>query len=117
MVGGGGGGNQCNSDSSDVSASISGSQFHSLHPGGEKTTIEQPVLAKSSVTSTGQSIPSYATIWRPDNMSKYAVIGSSAAANYRGKRILEVSPSKERCAMCEFLGQLSSSCVVNLMIF
>ena len=88
MVGGGGGGNQCNSDSSDVSASISGSQFHSLHPGGEKTTIEQPVLAKSSVTSTGQSIPSYATIWRPDNMSKYAVIGSSAAANYRGKGIL-----------------------------
>ena len=88
MVGGGGGGNQCNSDSSDVSASISGSQFHSLHPGGEKTTIEQPVLAKSSVTSTGQSIPSYATIWRPDNMSKYAVIGSSAAANYRGKGVL-----------------------------
>ena len=30
---------------------------------------------------------------------------------------LEVSPSKERCAMCEFLGQLSSSYVVNLMIF
>ena len=57
-----------------------------LHSSGEKT-IEQPVIAKSSVTSTGQSIPSYATIWRPDNMSKYAVIGSSAAAatNYRGK--------------------------------
>ena len=31
--------------------------------------------------------------------------------------VLEVSPSKERCAMCEFLGQLSSSYVVNLMIF
>ena len=31
--------------------------------------------------------------------------------------IVEVSPSKERCAMCEFLGQLSSSYVVNLMIF
>ena len=31
--------------------------------------------------------------------------------------LLEVSPSKERCAMCEFLGQLSSSYVVNLMIF
>ena len=31
--------------------------------------------------------------------------------------VLEVSPSKERCAMCEFLGQLSSSNVVNLMIF
>ena len=63
------------------------SQFHPS--GGEKTTIEQPVLAKSSVTSTGQSIPSYATIWRPDNMSKYAVIGSSAAAanNYRGTYI------------------------------
>ena len=30
---------------------------------------------------------------------------------------IEVSPSKERCAMCEFLGQLSSSYVVNLMIF
>ena len=59
-----------------------------LHSSGEKT-IEQPVLAKSSVTSTGQSIPSYATIWRPDNMSKYAVIGSSAAAanNYRGTYI------------------------------
>ena len=30
---------------------------------------------------------------------------------------LEVSPSKERCAMCEFLGQLSNFHVVNLMIF
>ena len=34
-----------------------------------------------------------------------------------GEFSLEVSPSKERCAMCEFLGQLSSSYVVNLMIF
>ena len=30
---------------------------------------------------------------------------------------LEVPPSKERCAMCESQGQLSSSYVVNLMIF
>ena len=92
MVGGGGGGgggsgNQCNIESGggDVASSSSAAHFHSSHSSGEKT-IEQPVLAKSSVTSTGQSIPSYATIWRPDNMSKYAVIGSSAATNYRGKK-------------------------------
>ena len=30
---------------------------------------------------------------------------------------LEVPPSQERCAMCESQGQLSSSYVVNLMIF
>ena len=86
---GGGSGNQCNMESGgDVgSSSASSAQFHSSHSSAGEKTIEQPVLAKSSVTSTGQSIPSYATIWRPDNMSKYAVIGSSAAAatNYRGK--------------------------------
>ena len=38
-------------------------------------------------------------------------------ASTKGKSRLEVSPSKERCAMCEFLGQLSSSYVVNLMFF
>ena len=88
---GGGGGNQCNMESGggggDVgSSSASSAQFHSSHSSAGEKTIEQPVLAKSSVTSTGQSIPSYATIWRPDNMSKYAVIGSSAATNYRGKK-------------------------------
>ena len=86
---GGGSGNQCNMESGgggDVgSSSASSAQFHSSHSSAGEKTIEQPVLAKSSVTSTGQSIPSYATIWRPDNMSKYAVIGSSAATNYRGK--------------------------------
>ena len=50
--------------------------------------IEQPLVAKSLTPSTGQSIPSYATIWRPD-MSKYSVMGNAAAAaatmaGYRG---------------------------------
>ena len=52
-------------------------------------------------------------VGRPDvDQRKIIVFGRSL-----GKCIIEVPPSLERCAMCESQGQLSSSYVVNLMIF
>ena len=39
----------------------------------------------------------------------FSQIERNARAHVQSMVYLEVSPSKERCAMCEFLGQLSSS--------
>ena len=52
--------------------------------------IEQPISAKSmaSPTTTGQSVPSYSSIWRPElpmtsmTSAKYPVISNSATGGY-----------------------------------
>ena len=53
----------------------------------------------------------------PSGVRVDSVGGGVHRGSVGGTSGLEVSPSKERCAMCEFLGQLSNFHVVNLMIF
>ena len=59
---------------------VNDSFHHSQH---NSKKIEQPILAKSVTSCTGQSVPSYSTIWRPDlslQATKYAMMGGGSSA-------------------------------------
>lgn len=69
----GGGGGNCNGDISYTNKDI-----------------EQPILAKSMASSsTGQSVPSYSSIWRPD-LPKYPVINGGYGGLARAGQLMRI---------------------------
>jgi len=72
------------SSSTTMSGSGLNDSFHH-HENSNSKKIEQPILAKPVTSCTGQSVPSYSTIWRPDlslqQATKYAMMGGHAVSS------------------------------------